>query len=234
MADWPYSTARWRRLRAMQLARQPLCSACMNDEGRAVPAVDVDHRVPISQGGEPWSMENLQSLCHAHHSIKTGFDMKGESFERWERRGCNPDGSPRDPQHPWHRRGINLCGAETRGPAAPSNTRISFSSYGRCADQVHGRKEACKAVRSRAVAVKHGAKPGCTALSRVIEFLQSLPITKGMRAGKKMRLLPDQVAFVRKVYRRRRADADRHRLRAEGQRKNRLGGGLGVVRVARS
>jgi hypothetical protein len=35
---------------------------------------------------------------------------------------------------------------------------------------------------------------------RVIAFCQSLPVTKGIRVGKKMKLLPRQIAFIRKVY----------------------------------
>lgn len=43
-------------------------------------------------------------------------------------------------------------------------------------------------------------KPGLSRADRVIAFLRSLPVTKGMRAGKRMRLLPRQVEFIRKVY----------------------------------
>lgn len=43
-------------------------------------------------------------------------------------------------------------------------------------------------------------KPGLSRADRVLVFLRSLPVTKGIRAGKKMRLLPDQEEFVRKVY----------------------------------
>jgi phage terminase large subunit-like protein len=42
---------------------------------------------------------------------------------------------------------------------------------------------------------------GLSRADRVIAFLEELPITKGILVGTKMRLLPDQVAFVRKVYR---------------------------------
>ena len=34
----------------------------------------------------------------------------------------------------------------------------------------------------------------------MIAFLRSLPVTKGMRAGKRMRLLPRQIEFIRRVY----------------------------------
>jgi phage terminase large subunit-like protein len=43
-------------------------------------------------------------------------------------------------------------------------------------------------------------RPGMSRPERVIAFLQFLPVTKGKKAGKKMRLLPDQVAFVHELY----------------------------------
>jgi phage terminase large subunit-like protein len=53
-------------------------------------------------------------------------------------------------------------------------------------------------------------KPALSRAERVIAFLQSLPVTKGICAGKRMKLLPDQLEFVRKVY------GD---LRSDGRRK---------------
>lgn len=58
--------AKWRALRARYLKLHPYCEwpAC----GEA--ARDVDHIVPKAQGGaDEW--DNLQALCHAHHSHKT-------------------------------------------------------------------------------------------------------------------------------------------------------------------
>ena len=43
-------------------------------------------------------------------------------------------------------------------------------------------------------------RPELSRVDRVVAFLQSLPVTKGIRAGKKMRLLPDQLEFIDKVY----------------------------------
>src|ERR1700746_3787014 len=40
-------------------------------------------------------------------------------------------------------------------------------------------------------------KRGLTRVNRVLAFLESLPITKGIYAGKKMKLLPGQRAFVK-------------------------------------
>ena len=37
-------------------------------------ATDVDHIVPINQGGDPFTRSNLQPLCQHHHGLKT----KGE------------------------------------------------------------------------------------------------------------------------------------------------------------
>lgn len=34
-------------------------------------AEDVDHIVPLAQGGEPYALGNLQSLCRACHHHKT-------------------------------------------------------------------------------------------------------------------------------------------------------------------
>lgn len=61
--------ADWRRRRAYHLRREPLCRECAK-EGRTTAGTDVDHIVARAKGGtdEP---ENLQTLCHAHHSEKT-------------------------------------------------------------------------------------------------------------------------------------------------------------------
>src|SRR6516164_3136621 len=46
-------------------------------------------------------------------------------------------------------------------------------------------------------------------VDRLISFLQSLPITKGIYAGRKMRLLPGQKQFIKAVYGRKAADGRR-------------------------
>ena len=62
-----------------------------------MPATQVDHIKPIADGGEPWDLENLRSLCASCHSKKTGRD-------RLARKGCGPDGLPLDRNHYWGRR----------------------------------------------------------------------------------------------------------------------------------
>ena len=61
--------AKWRKVRAVILRREPLCRACRSD-GLLVVATDVDHILPKSDGGAEM-LSNLQPLCHRHHSIKT-------------------------------------------------------------------------------------------------------------------------------------------------------------------
>jgi phage terminase large subunit-like protein len=50
-------------------------------------------------------------------------------------------------------------------------------------------------------------------VARVISFLESLPITKGILVGTKMRLLPGQREFVQAIY---------GRLSSDGRRKTRI------------
>lgn len=85
--------AAWRRLRASVLADEPLCRYCYL-YGELKPATDVDH---IDDDPTNNSRDNLQSLCHACHSRKTNADMG-----RRVTYGCDADGMPLDPNHPWN------------------------------------------------------------------------------------------------------------------------------------
>lgn len=86
--------AAWRRLRALVLSRDPLCRECMRDDGRAVPATDVDHHDNDPSNND---LLNLVSLCHFHHSRKTAREMGGSV-----RMGCDAHGMPLDPCHVWN------------------------------------------------------------------------------------------------------------------------------------
>jgi 5-methylcytosine-specific restriction protein A len=71
---WPYTTQTWRRLRRQKLAETPMCEHC---RPRIVPATQVDHIVPISEGGPPFpNLDGLRSLCASCHSRVTA---------RWQR-----------------------------------------------------------------------------------------------------------------------------------------------------
>lgn len=66
-----YNSKRWRMLRRQVLLEQPLC-AC----GCGRISEDVDHVMPIEQGGAPWSRQNLQALTHSCHAAKTRREMQ--------------------------------------------------------------------------------------------------------------------------------------------------------------
>ncbi len=57
----------WRKLRAVQLRREPLCVECTK-QGKVTPANTVDHI-----DGNTWNnnSSNLQSMCVSCHTIKT-------------------------------------------------------------------------------------------------------------------------------------------------------------------
>jgi 5-methylcytosine-specific restriction protein A len=73
----PRSTARWRRVRARQLARQPLCEGC-RAQGRTEAATQVDHIQGVWEAPERvFDETNLQSLCSGCHSCKSAAERQG-------------------------------------------------------------------------------------------------------------------------------------------------------------
>ncbi len=104
-----YAHRRWRRLRAAKLAADPLCWMCLT-RGRTTLATVVDHRKPISDGGDPWEWDNLQSLCKTDHdAAKKSQEATGHL------RGCDADGFPLDPAHPWNREASGRGGLRSNG-----------------------------------------------------------------------------------------------------------------------
>ncbi|MEX3820460.1 HNH endonuclease [Paraburkholderia sp. BR14262] len=83
------------RIRARQLREHPLCAECWR-KGRVTDATEVDHIKRLEDGGtdEPG---NLQSLCHDCHAEKTSRENGARP------RGCDANGMPLDPAHPWAR-----------------------------------------------------------------------------------------------------------------------------------
>lgn len=102
VADWPYNTARWQKLRRIKLLTDPLCYACLL-MGRVVAAVAVDHIKAINQGGDPFpALDQLMSLCTSCHSHKTN------AADRLDRQssarrfvGFDLQGNPIDPSDDW-------------------------------------------------------------------------------------------------------------------------------------
>lgn len=105
MAKWPYCTTRWKKLRDAILQETPLCVLC-GHLGRVVPATDVDHILPVKNGGEPFDRANLQPLCHSCHSRKTATeDGAFGNYGECKPIGCDVSGWPTDPRHPWNNGG---------------------------------------------------------------------------------------------------------------------------------
>jgi 5-methylcytosine-specific restriction endonuclease McrA len=88
------NTAAWQKLRASVLRESALCEHCLSRSLVQV-ATDVDHR-----DGNPGnnSRDNLAALCHPCHSIKTAADHGKQVHQ-----GCDKDGIPTDPAHPWNK-----------------------------------------------------------------------------------------------------------------------------------
>ena len=62
-----YVSKRWRRLRRSVLASSRRRCAICGRAGR----LEVDHLIPMFDGGETWAIANLQALCRGCHFAKT-------------------------------------------------------------------------------------------------------------------------------------------------------------------
>lgn len=78
----------WRRLRALVLKRDGYlcqCSACQ-DGGIPALADEVDHVIPVSQGGTDCE-KNLQAINRDHHRVKTAVEAAAGRRRRWSSHG---------------------------------------------------------------------------------------------------------------------------------------------------
>jgi 5-methylcytosine-specific restriction protein A len=62
-----YWSSSWQAVRRQYREEHPLCEACLRD-GVVKPADLVHHKVEISEGGDPFDVENLESLCTSCHN----------------------------------------------------------------------------------------------------------------------------------------------------------------------
>lgn len=62
--------SRWHKFRTDYLNHNPMCKLCFN-KGLVVIAHEVDHIVPLIDGGKEFDERNLQSLCIECHKEKT-------------------------------------------------------------------------------------------------------------------------------------------------------------------
>ena len=72
-----YQSEAWRGLRDRVKREEPSCRRC------GAPTTDVDHIVPLADGGGQFDRENLQGLCHPCHKKKTGEDNRRRRAKRW-------------------------------------------------------------------------------------------------------------------------------------------------------
>ncbi len=91
-----YKTAQWQRLRADQLALEPLCRMC-SDVGLLTTATICDHITPHKGNVEKFWNGPFQSLCkHCHDSRKQRMEHGKGGYAL----DIGIDGYPIDPNHP--------------------------------------------------------------------------------------------------------------------------------------
>jgi hypothetical protein len=94
-----YNSRTWRWLRQQCLIRD-LMTCTVPGCGQL--ARVVDHIIARRDGG-PDTLDNLRSLCTYHdHQIKENANGKRANDGVAIVKGCFPDGTPRDPNHPWY------------------------------------------------------------------------------------------------------------------------------------
>jgi 5-methylcytosine-specific restriction protein A len=86
---------RWMALRGLVLSANPMCVRCLAKGIRGTEATEVDHKNGDRTDN---TIANLQGLCTPCHVEKTAEDM---GYVR--RMGCDENGFPRDPAHPWNK-----------------------------------------------------------------------------------------------------------------------------------
>lgn len=91
-----YNTRRWRRKRASQLRRSPLCEMCRS-QGHVTAAHVADHIEPHKGDAALFWGGELQSLCGECH------DRHKKMHEQGVAMGCDEDGQPLDNKHWWNR-----------------------------------------------------------------------------------------------------------------------------------
>ena len=128
MADWPYNTSTWQKLRLVKLASDPLCEPC-RARGDTKAANTVDHIKPINAGGDPFPpLDGLTSMCGRCHNEKTAANDRRHKkpFAR-KVKGFDAAGNPVDRSDDWHREGgLNHQKRSFPGPDVPHRNILTF------------------------------------------------------------------------------------------------------------
>jgi len=69
-----YNSRRWKRMRRLQLEREPWCADCLA-RGYYTAATVVDHVIPHRGDETLFFTGKLQSLCKLHHDRKTAREV---------------------------------------------------------------------------------------------------------------------------------------------------------------
>ena len=64
-----YKSNQWRKIRLIKLRINPLCEQC-EAKGIVREGKEIDHIKRLKEGGEPFDLENLQTLCKSCHAKK--------------------------------------------------------------------------------------------------------------------------------------------------------------------
>ena len=92
-----YNNKQWRKVRAAQLASEPLCRFCLQ-MGRTTAATVCDHIEPHNGDLDKFWHGPFQSLCKTCHDGTKQAQDKGAGL-----RGCDTHGVPLDAGHHWQR-----------------------------------------------------------------------------------------------------------------------------------
>ena len=66
-----YNSKAWRTTRNEFIRLNPMCVKCNSEDVERLADV-ADHIIDWQEGGDKYSHDNLQGLCHSHHNRKTG------------------------------------------------------------------------------------------------------------------------------------------------------------------
>jgi 5-methylcytosine-specific restriction endonuclease McrA len=66
-----YHKKKWLTTRKKVLASDPICRVC----GQRL-STEVDHVVPLAQGGDPWDLDGLQGICGPCHWEKSARESR--------------------------------------------------------------------------------------------------------------------------------------------------------------
>ena len=72
-----YKTKTWQMRRKQAIERDPFCAWTFRDGSRCQRlGEELDHVVPLDQGGKEYDADNLQLLCAEHHRLKTAIENR--------------------------------------------------------------------------------------------------------------------------------------------------------------